>query len=64
MTEEEYIINKIKKVIPIDLLSNDEQLEARELAKKGYLYVVKFIKDIHPELGLKEAKCYYDLYLD
>lgn len=57
------ILNELKKEFPIDLITEEERQVAIGLASEGYLQSMKYIRTIHPELGLKEAKIYYDLYL-
>lgn len=63
--EEMYGLDDLKENFPISLLSPDENAFCRVLANdEVYINVVKYIKKIHPELGLKECKIYYDLYLN
>ena len=56
--------NEFKNDFPLDILSEDEIKECRELAKSGYIGVVEYLKKVHPEMGLKECKIYYDLYFN
>lgn len=62
ITDEE-ITEELKKDFPIDLLTEEEQQTAKNLAKFGYLHAVKYINAAHPDLGLKVSKTYYDLYI-
>ena len=60
---EERFLNEMKEAIPIDILSEEELLKARKIAERGYPHAVKYIRETHSDVSLKEAKCYYDLYL-
>lgn len=63
MTEEE-LDNLIEEAFPIDLLTEEERVQAAKLAEKGgYPQAVKYIKSVREDLGLKSAKIYYDLYI-
>jgi len=62
MTDEE-IDKEFREMIPEDLLTKDEREYASNVARYGYGNAVKYIKSLHPDLGLKEAKIYYDLYI-
>ena len=64
MTQEEKEIEELKTYFPIDVLNNEEIEYCQKLSKTGYIPVVKYLRNIHPEIGLKEAKIYYDLYFD
>lgn len=41
-----------------------KKLNIVKTLEKWLFHVVKYLRDSHPELGLKEAKIYYDLYFD
>lgn len=60
--EEKQEIEKLKEYFPLEVLSNEEIEYCQKLSKNGYISVTKYIKSVHPELGLKEAKIYHDLY--
>ena len=49
---------------PIDVLNNKEIEHCQKLSKNGYSSVIKYLKNAHPKMGLKEAKIYYDLYFN
>ena len=57
-------IEELKKLVPIDLLTEKERMYAVELSKNDYPQVVKYIHQAHPkEISIKFAKIYYDLYI-
>lgn len=60
---DEEIDREFREMIPEDLLTKDERKYASDIAEQGYGNVIKYIKTLHPDLGLKEAKIYYDLYI-
>ena len=60
---DEEIDKEFREMIPEDLLTKDEREYASDAARYGYGNAVKYIKSLHPDLGLKEAKIYYDLYI-
>ena len=63
MTDDE-IERDLMDMVPEDTLTEEERKWASDLAERGHSYeVVKYIKNLHPDMGLKEAKIYYDLYI-
>ena len=60
---DEEIERDLKEMVPEDTLTDDEKEYAMMLSKYGYTKVVKYINTTHPDLGLKCAKTYYDLYI-
>ena len=62
MTEED-IERDLKEMVPENILSEDVKEHASKLVKYGYVQVVKYLNEVNPNLGLKRAKIYYDLYL-
>jgi len=62
---EELLDKELTECYPIDLLTEEERNEAKEIAKKHYgLEAIKYIHGKIPQEGLKGAKAYYDLYID
>ena len=58
---DEKLDEELKKVIPIDLLTEQQREEAKKFTYM--LDSVKYIYDIIGD-GLKTAKTYYDLYIN
>ena len=63
MTREEKI-EELKEYFPLEVLNDEEIEHCQKLSKNGYIPVVEYLRNIHPKIGLKEAKIYYDLYFD
>lgn len=63
ITEDEGL-NELKELFPISLLEPKELEVALTLYKDSSNKALKYIREKHPELGLKEAKIYYDLYIN
>jgi ribosomal protein L7/L12 len=64
MTQEDEDLNELKEFFPISLLEPKELEVALTLYKDSSIKALKYIREKHPELGLKEAKIYYDLYIN
>ena len=62
MTQEDK--KELEIYFPLNTLSNEEIEHCQKLSKNRYIPVVKYLRNIHPEIGLKEARIYYDLYFD
>ena len=62
--EEEKEIEELKEYFPLEVLNNEEIEHSQKLSENGYASVVKYLRNVHPEMGLKECKIYYDLYFN
>ena len=62
MTQEDK--KELEIYFPLNALSNEEIVQCQKLSKNGYISVVKYLRNVHPEIGLKEARIYYDLYFN
>lgn len=62
--EEKKEIEELKTYFPLEVLNNEEIEHCQKLSKDGYIPIVKYLRSVHPEMGLKEARIYYDLYFD
>ena len=62
--EEKKEIEELKTYFHLEVLNNEEIEHCQKLSKDGYIPVVKYLRSVHPEMGLKEARIYYDLYFD
>lgn len=58
--KEKEMLEQLKELVPVDLLTNDELSVARGLDK---LESIKYIQSVLNE-GAKTAKAYYDLYVN
>lgn len=64
MKTEEEITRELMKIVPIDLLTEEQRQEAKRISTEQVpVYAVKYINTIIND-GLKTAKAYYDLYID
>ena len=61
--EDEKIIEELKEMVPITMLSPHQREVATYIGKKYPLEAVKYIHSITKD-GLKTAKTYFDLYID
>ena len=54
---------ELEEIVSRDWLTEEQIQYVTEQAKKGAIWAVKCIHNIHPEEGLIMAKIYYDAYI-